>query len=340
MFGALVVLWLGSDAQLAERRADISAWAHTRQLHAELLRPAAESYDGRLADEIEALLEEARTLPAATGTPDALERAEALLLAHPELPQAAWLLAERYAIEAHALAGSADATLARRAELGERALALEGVRAVAAGAAPWSAAAAAQPHVPAPRSPRPHDQVFIDGVVIDGDALATDAAPGRLAPGRHHVRVARAAQAVWSGWITIGPGSAELLPDPTTPCSALDLADVAAGSSAPEPAAGVRCGRWAVARPRLGGGVDLAECAGSHCEAWQPAGSVLRDTPALASEGAALERGWPGWATWSLIGAGALAATGVVLWQVGAFDRDAPGTEFVFTGPSAPAYRF
>jgi hypothetical protein len=29
-----------------------------------------------------------------------------------------------------------------------------------------------------------------------------------------------------------------------------------------------------------------------------------------------------------------------VLWQVGAFERDAPGTEFVFTGPSASAYRF
>jgi hypothetical protein len=29
-----------------------------------------------------------------------------------------------------------------------------------------------------------------------------------------------------------------------------------------------------------------------------------------------------------------------VLWQAGAFDRSRPGTEFVFTGPSASAYRF
>src|SRR5687768_10613010 len=137
MFGAMVVLWLGSDAQLAERRAEIDAWAQARQLHPELLRPGAESYDAALTDEVESLLEEARTLPAAPGTPDALQRAETLLLEHPELPQAAWLLAERYAIEAHALAGSDEATAARRAELGGRALELEGVRAVAAGATPW-----------------------------------------------------------------------------------------------------------------------------------------------------------------------------------------------------------
>jgi hypothetical protein len=41
-----------------------------------------------------------------------------------------------------------------------------------------------------------------------------------------------------------------------------------------------------------------------------------------------------------LVGAGALAATGLVLWQAGAFDRGDPSTEFVFTGPSASAYRF
>jgi hypothetical protein len=336
MFGAMVVLWLGSDAQLAERGADIEGWAHARQLHAELLRPSAESYDAALANEVESLLEEARTLPAASGTPDALERAETLLLEHPELPQAAWLLAERYAIEAHALAASDEATAARRAEFGRLALQLEGVRAVAAGATPWPTRDAAQPWVPAPSGARPHDRVFIDAV-----ALQTDGTPSRLAPGRHHVRVARGALPVWSGWITLQPGRVEKLPDPAPPCSALDLADVDAGSAAPMPALGVRCGRWAVARPSLRGGVDVAECAGSQCEAWQRAGVVQNDVAAGALDAMATARdGWPGWATWSLIGAGALAVTGVVLWQVGAFERDAPSTEFVFTGPSAAAYRF
>jgi hypothetical protein len=337
MFGAIVVLWLGSDAQLAERRADISAWSHARQLHAELLRPVSASYDAALADEIEALLEEARTLPSAPETPDALQRAETLLLDHPELPQAAWLLAERYAIEAHALAVSDEATAARRADLGERALELEGVRAMAAGASPVPARTAPQPGVPAPLGARPRDSVFIDAA-----AIPANAAPALLAPGRHHARLVRGSLPVWSGWITLEPGRAEPLPDPSPPCSVLDLADVDDGShAAPEPAPGVRCGRWAVARPNLRGGVDLAECSGSRCEAWQHAGAARQDAAAGAREPVATEPGgWPGWATWSLIGASALAATGVVLWQVGAFERDAPGTEFVFTGPSAPAFHF
>lgn len=334
MLEAIVVLWLGSEAQLGERRADISAWAHARQLHAEPLRPTAASYDAGLVDEIEALLEEARTLSAAPGMPDALQRAEALLLEHPELPQAAWLLAERYAIEAHALAADDAATAPRRAELGRRALELEGVRAVAAGAAPLAARAVTEAHIVAPRGGRPQDRVFIDAV-----ALEATGAPVPLASGRHHARLTRGSLPVWSGWITLEPGHTEPLPDPSPPCSALDLADVEAGSTGPVPAPGVLCARWAVARPSLVGGVELAECSGSRCEAWHHAGAAPRD--AAAPGAVALEHGgWPGWATWSLIGAGALVATGVVLWQVGAFERDAPGTEFVFTGPSAPGYHF
>ena len=48
----------------------------------------------------------------------------------------------------------------------------------------------------------------------------------------------------------------------------------------------------------------------------------------------------PDGVTWTLVGAGAAAAAGVVLWRAGAFDRTEPGTEFVFTGPSAAVYRF
>jgi hypothetical protein len=49
---------------------------------------------------------------------------------------------------------------------------------------------------------------------------------------------------------------------------------------------------------------------------------------------------WPTWLTWSLLGAGAVAATGIVLWQTGAFEQPAPSTEFVFSGPDAAAYHF
>jgi hypothetical protein len=335
MFGAIVVLWLGAEPELAERRADIAAWAHARQRHAELLHPSASSYDAGLADEIEALLEEARTLPAGPGTPDALQRAEALLLRHPELPQAAWLLAERHAIEAHSLAADDDVTAARRLELGRLALGLEGARAAAAGSTAVEPDGDAAASVPAPRAARPHDRVFIDGVAIEPRGE-----PRGLAPGRHHARLSRGGLPVWSGWITLEPGPGQPLPDPTTACSALDLADVGAGGAAPEPAPGVRCERWAVARPSLLGGVDLAECAGSRCEPWRPVGATRSEAPAARHDAQPERSGWPSWATWGLIGASALATTGIVLWRAGAFERDTPGTEFVFTGPSAPALRF
>ncbi|HTV18265.1 MAG TPA: hypothetical protein VMG12_06330, partial [Polyangiaceae bacterium] len=117
MLGVLVVLWLGTEPELAERRADVAAWASTRHWRAEPLRPATVNDDAALVDQIEALLEEARAAAPAPGTPPALERAEALLLEHPELPQAAWLLAERFAIEAHALTAPDSATVARRRQL-------------------------------------------------------------------------------------------------------------------------------------------------------------------------------------------------------------------------------
>src|SRR5690606_12727429 len=111
----------------------------------------------------EALLEEARAATAAPGTPSALERAEALLLEHPELPQAAWLLAERFAIEAQLPGGAGDAAAARRRELALRAQELEGARAQPAGAAPLPAAAPVSA-LTAPAGARPNDRVFVDGV--------------------------------------------------------------------------------------------------------------------------------------------------------------------------------
>jgi hypothetical protein len=103
----------------------------------------------------------------------------------------------------------------------------------------------------------------------------------------------------------------------------------------------VLCERWAVARPSLRGAADIAECARASCGPWQSAESSLGNRRGLASRGAdAVGAAWPSWATWGLVGAGALAATGFILWQAGAFERDEPTTEFVFTGPGAPVLRF
>jgi hypothetical protein len=344
MFGAVVVLWLGAAPELPQQRADIAAWLAARSL-APVAPEAAPtpSYDAALVEQIETLLEEARATPvwsaSQPSSPSALERAEALLEVHPELPQAAWLLAERYALEAHAL-GRSEAALQRRRALLERSRALEGGRAPSAGqarVAPPSAAAgprAAAPDAAAlpAAGARPHDRLVVDGV--SGAALT---------PGRHHVQLYRGSQRVWASWLDAGDG-VELTPtDPSVACSTLDLADVSVGADAPHPAPGVRCERWLAARPAALGGTELSECTASSCGRWQGArdlgeGPGPRGTGRTrAVDGAGA---WPAWATWGLVGIGAGALTGVVLWQAGAFDRSRPDTEFVFSGPSASAYRF
>jgi hypothetical protein len=354
MLDAMVVLWLGSTPQLAQHRADIAAWASPRQLSpVPPATPQSPGYDVNVVERIEALLEEARATSAPSAGPSAFEKVEALLWAHPELPQAAWLLAERYAIEAHALGTRAEASLELGRELERRARALEGERAepLGLGALPAGGRPDAPPEVPAtpprPRSGaapsasssamalagvRAFDRVFVDGV--DGAALE---------PGRHHVLVYRGNRRAWFAWVDAGATLELGARDPTTACSALDLADVADGTTAPRPAPGVLCLRWLAARPTALGGTELAECTASRCGRWQSARGPLpgdRAGAVRAHPGEDSAAAWPGWATWGLVGAGVVIATGVVLWQAGTFDRPAAATEFVFTGPSAAVLQF
>jgi hypothetical protein len=330
MLAPLVVLWLGSAQASPAQRAQLASWAAERGARAELASAPNEiPYDSRVVEQIEAAIENARA--AAESASDELARAEQLLLAHPELPQAAWLLAER-----HALAAQAQAHGGPRPETGlARARALEGVRAAAAGAPETSPGEpGAPPAIPLVQLALPHrragDALFIDGLLAGERTLAV---------GLHHVRITRGARLVWAGWVVAGADGRPHAADPTVACSALDLADVEPDTERPRAGPGVACPRWAAARPGVLGGLDVSPCNGSSCAAWQHLGA---GPPPGAEHPAALgePRGWPGWLTWALVGAGAAATTGVVLWQAGAFERTAPSTEFVFTGPSAAAYRF
>jgi len=335
MLAPLVVLWLGSAQASPAQHAQLQSWAAERGARAELAAsPSERPYDGRLVALIETALENARA--AAESAPEELARAERLLLAHPELPQAAWLLAERHALAAQA---HAQNRAGQSSEL-ERARALEGPRAAAAGSPEPRSAGTQQtpealPTIPLERlavpSPRAHDAVFVDGLLTPARALSV---------GPHHVRITRGGQLVWAGWVVASADSQPHADAPTSACSGLDLADVELGAERPEPAPGVACPRWAVARPSALGGLDVSPCNGSSCAAWQHLGAG--PAPAAQQPSATLgePRGWPGWLTWALVGAGAAATTGLVLWQAGAFERTTPGTEFVFTGPSAAAYRF
>jgi hypothetical protein len=339
MLRALVVLWLSAPAALPGQQASIGEWASTRGFRP--IPPAVVKlarYDASVAHELERSLEEART--ATPGAASAFERIDRLLAAHPELPQAAWLRAERYALEAQYRLrdGNVDSG-ARSEDLAVSARALEGARAPSFGAA--SAKARLSPNGGESGglslvNLRSSDQVIIDGVATTQGAF--------IDPGEHHVQVLRASALIWAGWVQLGSPPQLHILDPTLPCSDLDLLGVEARPDAPGPPPGVACPTWAVARPGSGGSVDLAFCQGSHCAAWEHVGgrnAPLTLAPANRSHTVGdVGESLPAWVGWSALATGAAVATGLILWQTGAFDTPAPATEFVFTGPTAGALQF
>ena len=332
MLPALVVLWLGAPAAQPEYRGEIAQWAAERGYRpvAPEVRAGA-AYDAAAAHRIETLLEDAKTT--APGSANVFEELDRLLAEHPELPQAAWLMAERYALEAQQRAREAlpggDAGL----QLTLRSRALEGARATAFGTDASLEPSAAPAHEPIELlGVRARDELSIDGSPLF--------AGRQLAPGRHHVQLWRARTSVWAGWVDVGSPARVQIPDPTPACHDLDLLGTELTALAPAPAPGVRCNSWAVASPDESGGLRLARCQGSRCGAWelQSHGAATRGVTAQAP--AAERNGVPGWVTWGALGAGVLAGTALVLWRTGVFAPASDSTEFVFTGPTAAALRF
>jgi hypothetical protein len=338
MLRALVVLWLSAPAALPDQQANIREWAATRGFRP--IPPAAVQrvrYDASIAHELERLLEEARTVT--PGAASALERIERLLTAHPELPQAAWLRAEGYALEAQYRLrdGNVDSR-ARSEDLAVAARRLEGARAPSFGASEKSPVARTGAGTAGLTlvGLRPSDQLFVDGVAMAEGAF--------VELGEHHVQVLRAGVLIWAGWLDPGSPPRLLVEDPTVPCSDLDLLGIEARPDAPEPLPGVTCPSWAVARPGSGGGVDIALCEGSHCASWEQRGgrntalTLASANPSSTVDDA--DESLPSWLGWSALATAAAVATGLILWQTGAFDTPAPATEFVFTGPTAGALPF
>lgn len=279
-------------------------------------------YDAALADRLEAELEQARTSLSALEEDAARERlgrVEAELRAHPHLPQAAFLMAECFSLQARA----AGADHGRVAELGARRAALEGPRALAFGEpvpAPISATA-----IPLDiEGLTAADALEVDGAAAPRATSSPGGSPLRLGllRGLHHFRVLRAGRPVYAGFHEIsGQAPALRLDVPAlVPCSRDDLDAVnplliAAGGPLP---AGLGCERWALVRPQ-GDGVQVALCDARRCGpfvAWQ-----RRPKPALFSPILVDQSRWPSWASFAIAGAGAVLATSLVLWQSGALDR-------------------
>jgi hypothetical protein len=281
-----------------------------------------------VAQRIEASLDEAQTLAASLDEDRALvllAEIEKELYAHPELPQAAWLMAERHQLAATIRrkqpGGAEDAE-----RLVARAEALEGARAAPFGES--SDAGTETLRVDAPPGVRVllsvRDLDAHDVLVVDGLSATRS---WSVLPGRHHASVLRGSRVVWAGWFDVPPEARvdRLLGIPErVACSSEDFGDTALGGRAPIVPADVQCGRW-IALRRGATGLEVAWCEGPRCTAYGP----LLDEQVAPKPAAARI---PPWLAATIVGATAVGAASLLI-ATGTFERERPAPVVV------PVYR-
>lgn len=338
MSPVLALLWLSSEPPSAPERATLDAWARANDVALVEPHAAAPSarYDARVALSAEQMLERARKA-ISTLDPSAqasLDELALLLAAHPELPQAAWLEAERQLLLAE-LVQRTTHDAARVAALRDAARALEGSRADTFDAEPVSASAGASQTQPLPELPlRRGDVLYVDGRRARPDE--------HFSAGRHQLQIQRADVLVLATWSELGAERGPATIAPAAACSRTDLAGSEGGVNAPSPDAAVSCPRWVAARTAPGGAVQVALCEAARCDGWS---LLTTSTPLAVFDAHAAERdssSWLAspWVTWGAAFTGVAVVTSLVLWQTGAFDTRERAPEFVFTGPSAAAFSF
>lgn len=314
-----------TSATPSQRRA-ITAWAQSHLLS--ITPPANDSragiggYDPELVGRIEELLEQARLSAGSLDDTLALEQlaqAEALIYEHPELPQAAFLLAEATAQQASVVEHAGHARLAQIQRL--RAAALEGerVRPYAAATEVHSTSSDAEAPIAGTRDVTLTGLARNDTLVWNGSPVATRRLTVPI--GEHHVQVLRAATPIWAGFLLVHAADTEVhVPvAPPRACSRADLAAASVRGDQVIGSEGVRCPLWAIARPRATRGIDVALCRRSECGSlmhWQDGFGEPLVRPLHEAHPWRL----PPWAGYVAAGVGAAAATGLILWQSGAFE--------------------
>src|SRR6266851_6208961 len=329
----LTLVWLGVQQPEGRVQATLEAWARARG--AKLEQPRAEAGDAgaesqALAPRCDQALDKARdqlTGGDDQGAQQTLRQLEQALREHPELLQASWLMAERYRLEAQ-IAARTSAEEATRWR--QRAHALEGQRAVSFGEVrSQTRAPPAELSVTIVVHGARRHEIFWDGA-SSADEVSTTA-------GEHHLVIVRGKRVAWSGWVSaLAAGRIDVWIPDDLPCSVEDLAGAAMvpGGEASVPK-GVRCGAWAIAAPGpKRGTLRLAVCSRDQC---QPAATwayeVFDSAPVSSEDSKTSKKGiLPSWATWTLAGVGVAAATSIVLWRAGVFDRSEPATKVTYDG--------
>ena len=299
----VTVAWADEGRSPSEAALEsLTEWAAARGLRLappRQAKPAVAPPDYSLTDVVEAELERARdavTAEDATVADGALAKATTILRAHPELPAAAWLLAETLRVEAARWRRLAPRDASRSARAWARAAVLDGGRAPGVGE---SLVGDQSPHAQA----RVHARLVLDGadpadplqVSLDGVPSGTDLVAPR---GEHQLRLTRGGALVWAGWITLGDEDALHVALPLAEaCSPPDLRRARLTHGAVT-APGVSCEDWVFASevPGSAGELLVASCSGARCGPalrWKvgPVGPVV---PEWGPRGPPGRRGRPG----------------------------------------------
>ncbi len=318
------LVWMDPEPPDAEQARALSSWgrAHGVKLAAPAKAAAkALEVDVRPGDAVEALLDGARDAIAARdrdGVDRTLSSAESTLRAHPELPQAAWLMAEVMRARATQWrhVPPADPEAAETAWL--RAEAIDGGRVPGVG----EVASARHPQpatVAVAFSPLSPDdaELWLDGARAPSDVVATRA-------GVHTLVAKWGGAPIWAGWIEAPAGSSSVWVDApgALGCSVDDVArahrpsEAAGASTDAIDARHVRCETWVAAFGGAAQGVvRVATCDKDRCGpafAWRASSTSMPWTWSPEAEPASDRTGVP-WAAWGLAGVGVAIATAVAI---------------------------
>jgi hypothetical protein len=330
---ATPVVWIAPARSADDRRA-LDAWASARGMH--LADPVdagapAIAVDRAVADKVEAELDRARDAIAAQeteGAERALARAAALLHGHPELPQAAWLMAEVHRQWSARWNRLEPRDRARADAAWQRAAALDGGRVAGVG----------ETLAPVPPSVRARlalddapagARALLDGVPVTAGDLT-------LPAGEHQLTVTDGGLVRYASWVGVAEGTLLRVAIPPPPaCSTGDLGRAREAEPGELRAPGVRCESWVAALPAAAparpGTLRVAVCSGAACGPlveWRLGGLALVPTPTEGG-GASAPQGWPTWATVTIFGAGVVASMAIALVATGAFEKT-QGTESRF----------
>lgn len=322
------LVWVAPAPPDADQTRALSSWALAHGVR--LVAPGEDAapsltVDPRIADDVERLLDRARDAMAARdgeAVDRVLSAAASTLQAHPELPQAAWLMAEVERARSSRLRRIAPVDEAAATTAWMRAEALDGGR--VAGVGEQAAASPAAATLTLPAGLPAGATVLLDGAPAATGTVSTYAGP-------HALVVVIDGYPAWASWLEAPAGTSSVhVPAPLVPaCSKIDVARAGAAGESID-ATGVRCGSW-LAAVADGEDIRVAICTADRCGPLLPWRAPLPWTYNPPTEPSP-RGGWPTWATWGLVGAGAVVVTGAVVLASGVLKPASTQTQFVSGG--------